>query len=245
MNKASNDSLIGDMVHLVEQVRDEGCHVHSITNTVAQNFTANVLLACGATVSMTANPDEIDAFMERAQTLHVNLGTLDETRVRAIHLAIAKAQTRHIPITLDPVMVHLSPIRKGLALEIANKCTVLKANTHEYEALSAALSNDVCVIETGAVDEITYKDQRLRIDNGSSMLATTIATGCALGALIAAFSTKTDDVMLASASALLVYSIAGELAAENSSGPGSFVPAFLDALHTVSPQTLITRAKLS
>ena len=51
--------------------------VHCITNAVAQNFTANVLLAAGAMPSMTIAPKEVGAFAARADALLVNLGTFD------------------------------------------------------------------------------------------------------------------------------------------------------------------------
>ena len=51
--------------------------VHCITNAVAQNFTANVLLAAGAMPSMTIAPNEVGAFVARADALLVNLGTFD------------------------------------------------------------------------------------------------------------------------------------------------------------------------
>ena len=47
---------------LFERLRERQPRVHCITNAVAQNFTANVLLAVGAIPSMTISPDEIAAF---------------------------------------------------------------------------------------------------------------------------------------------------------------------------------------
>ena len=39
------------------------------------------------------------------------------------------------------------------------------------------------------------------------------------------------------------YTVAAELAAEQSAGPGSFAVAFLDALATVTPETVAERAR--
>ena len=238
-------TLLSNAADLVEEVRHNGCHIHSITNTVAQNFTANVLLAIGASVSMTANPNEMEAFVEKASALHVNLGTLDDTRIKAIRLAIKIATSRSIPVTIDPVMIHMSPIRKALALEIAPACQIVKANAAEYDLLNGNLTPDVCLISTGVEDVIQSAVVQLTILNGTPRLATTIATGCALGAVIAAFSAITEDVTLAALASLLLYSVSGEVAAEQSAGPGSFVPVFLDTLHTIEPSTLIKRAKVS
>ena len=61
--------------------------VHCITNTVAQNFTANALLAAGCIPSMTLSAEEIGIFVAGADALLVNLGTLDSERRQAAEIA--------------------------------------------------------------------------------------------------------------------------------------------------------------
>ena len=58
-----------------------------MTNSVAQNFTANMLLAVGAVPSMTVAPEEIAEFVKRSDALLVNLGTLDPARREAAETA--------------------------------------------------------------------------------------------------------------------------------------------------------------
>ena len=74
---------------ILARIRARRPRVHCITNAVAQNFTANMLLAAGAVPSMTIAPDEIADFVARADALLVNLGTLDPERRDAIDIAIA------------------------------------------------------------------------------------------------------------------------------------------------------------
>ena len=45
---------------VLQRIRERSPRVHCITNTVAQQFTANVLLAAGAVPSMTLSPQEIE-----------------------------------------------------------------------------------------------------------------------------------------------------------------------------------------
>jgi hydroxyethylthiazole kinase len=52
---------------MLDRLRTQRPAVHCITNTVAQNFTANFLLAAGCVPSMTLSSEEIAAFVERAQ----------------------------------------------------------------------------------------------------------------------------------------------------------------------------------
>src|SRR5215467_6120498 len=76
---------------LLVRVAARAPRVHCITNAVAQNFTANVLLAAGAVPSMTVDPGEIAAFIGGADALLVNLGTLDGERREAVRIAIDTA----------------------------------------------------------------------------------------------------------------------------------------------------------
>jgi hydroxyethylthiazole kinase len=74
---------------VLARLRARGPRVHCITNAVAQNFTANVLLALGATPSMTLSPEEIGDFVARAGALLVNLGTFARERREAPSIAVA------------------------------------------------------------------------------------------------------------------------------------------------------------
>src|SRR4030081_1870932 len=97
---------------ILARIRARRPRVHCITNAVAQNFTANMLLAAGAVPSMTIASDEIADFVARADALLVNLGTLDPERRGAIEIAIAAAGER-APWILDPVFVDRSVPRAG------------------------------------------------------------------------------------------------------------------------------------
>ena len=65
---------------VLRRIREHAPRVHCITNTVAQQFTTNVLLAAGAVPSMTLSPQEIGGFVAGADALLVNLGTFDAER---------------------------------------------------------------------------------------------------------------------------------------------------------------------
>src|SRR5712691_11172431 len=100
---------------ILARLRAKGPRVHCITNAVAQNFTANVLLAAGAVPSMTISPDEIAEFVARADALLVNLGTLDRGRRESIEVAIEEATDERRPWVLDPVFVDRSQPRTAFA----------------------------------------------------------------------------------------------------------------------------------
>jgi hydroxyethylthiazole kinase len=74
-------------------IRDRSPRVHCITNSVAQQYTANMLLAAGAVPSMTIGPEEIGAFAAGANAVLINLGTFDIERRSAIDVAVAYRST--------------------------------------------------------------------------------------------------------------------------------------------------------
>ena len=63
-------------------------------------------------------------------------------------------------------------------------------------------------------------------------------TGCAATATIGAFLAVDKDPVSATATALAFFGLAGEIAAENASAPGSFMIAMLDALYNITPERL-------
>jgi len=242
---------------LLERLRVECIRVHAITNAAAQTFTANLLLAAGGIPSLTVAPEEVPAFTGRSDALLVNLGTLDRDRREAIPQAIAAARDHAKPWVLDPVFVEASPPR----LEFARSCLtsgphVLRCNAAEFTALAGedatpgsiqafAKSYRTVVALTGAVDLIADSNNVLCIENGHPLMTRVTAMGCAATALVAAFAALHGSAIEAAAAALLVTGVAGEIAAHEANGPGTFQPAFLDALFHLDPANLLTCGRVS
>jgi hydroxyethylthiazole kinase len=76
-------------------------------------------------------------------------------------------------------------------------------------------------------------------------MAKVTAMGCAGSALLTASLAVEPDAFQAAVAALAVIGIAGELAAENSAGPGSFAVAIIDVLHNLDERALAARLKVS
>ncbi|KAL9117984.1 MAG: hypothetical protein Q9187_005476 [Circinaria calcarea] len=96
------------------------------------------------------------------------------------------------------------------------------------------------VIMTGPVDFISDGTRTYAIKNGHEYLGKVSGTGCTLGTTVAAFiAVEKEDKLLAALSGLLMYEIAAEHAGcqPGVSGPGTFVPAFLDALDNLATRT--------
>jgi hydroxyethylthiazole kinase len=242
---------------LLERLRGERTRVHAITNAAAQTLTANLLLAAGGIPSLTVAPEEVPAFTSRSAALLVNLGTLDTDRRAAIPQGIATARAHAKPWVLDPVFVESSLPRLEFARTcLADKPRVLRCNAAEFTALAEddvtpgivrafASAHGTVVALTGAVDLITDGVRILRIENGHPLMARVTAMGCAGTALLAAFAALHDNALEAAAAALLVTGVAGEIAARDANGPGTFQSAFLDALFNLDTPTLTARGRVS
>ena len=133
----SPHALSGDLpaiaADMIVRLRERAPRVHCITNTVAQAFTANILLAAGAIPSMTIAPQEVSDFAARADALLVNLGTFDSERRAAIDIALEQVTQRTRPWVLDPVLIDVSHPRAAYARALAGrKPAVIRLNAAEF-----------------------------------------------------------------------------------------------------------------
>jgi hydroxyethylthiazole kinase len=253
VGSAGVNNLAHHAADLIERLRVRQPRVHCITNAVAQNFTANVLLAAGAVPSMTIARAEVAAFASRADALLVNLGTFDAERRAAADLAIAEVRAASKPFVLDPVMIDRSPPRAAYARGLLSRGpSAIRMNAAEFAALSGdgspqafAEEQQTIVAITGGTDLVTDGVRTLRIANGHPLMARVTAMGCAESALVAAALALQPDPLMAVGAALLMFGIAGDIAGETANGPGTFGVHILDALFNLDPATIVTRAKVS
>jgi hydroxyethylthiazole kinase len=97
---------------------------------------------------------------------------------------------------------------------------------------------------TGPVDHISDGEQSIMVENGDAMLATITGTGCISSALTGCFlAVNTERPLDAAAEALVALGVAGEDAARDAKGPGSFHVNLYDALAALDPATLDSRAR--
>jgi hydroxyethylthiazole kinase len=249
--------LVSSAAALVERLRAKSPRVHCITNAVAQNFTANALLAAGCVPSMTLSSEEIGGFVARSDALLVNLGTFDRERREAAGIAVTSAARDQVPWVLDPVFVDRSAPRAGFARDLIGQGPkVVRLNHAEFSALAgeavsqaalAAYARDkkTVIALSGEVDWITNGARLAEIANGHPLMAKVTAMGCAASALVAACLSVEPDAFRASAAALLMIGVAGELAAAQAQGPASFAVAIVDALYNLNGKTLIENSQVN
>ena len=96
------------------------------------------------------------------------------------------------------------------------------------QALARQINTIVAV--TGEVDYVTDGQRTRAVTGGDRLMTRVVGTGCALSAVVAASTAMPGDRLENVAAACGLMKQAGGAAAHGR-GPGSFTPAFLDALY--------------
>lgn len=255
----------------LEQIRRVHPLVHNITNYVVMNFTANVLLALGASPVMAHAIEEVEEMVGLSNALVINLGTLSVPWIDSMAKAALAARDRSIPIVLDPVGAGATRFRTEAARRLLGEAPVavlrgngseilavagLKATTKGVDSVAGAedarqaaadlaKTYGMVVAVTGAADFVTDGSRTAVIDNGHPLMSRITGTGCGASAITGAFCGVEKDAFAAAAGALVTFGIAGEIAARNDPGPGSFQMRLLDALDAVDSATIRECARVA
>jgi hydroxyethylthiazole kinase len=246
--------------------------IHQITNYVVMNETANATLSLGALPVMAHAREEVEEMTRLAGALVINIGTLSPHWVEAMLLAGKTANAAGIPVVLDPVGAGATTYRTETARRILRDVdvAVLRGNAGEIATLvgveaevrgvesmatgadaaelarAAAKNLGLVASVTGPVDHVSDGELVLEIANGHELLGAVSGTGCMSSAITGCFlAAKTEDTLAAAAEALAAFGVAGEDAARDAKGPGSFHVNLYDALAALDPSTLDERAKIS
>lgn len=212
-----DDTTLQDRIlELREAVRASTPLVQCITNTVVQQFTANVLLAIGGAPAMLDHEADAGQFAEVASGVLVNFGTATSHQFLAADAAIEAARATNTPWVLDPVSVGGLAYRTTRIRRVAAESpTVVRGNASEVAALAGIGLGGRGVDSTDAVDDVLHgalslardtgavvaisgetdaivgtvdgEHRLVRITGGDTLMPLVIGTGCSLGAVVAAY----------------------------------------------------------
>ena len=253
------------------RLREQAPLVQCITNFVAMDVTANVLLAAGASPAMVHAVEEAAEFVGLGGTLSINIGTPSPPWVAGMESAAYAAHRRGTPWVLDPVAVGATSYRTDIVGNLLSFVpTVIRGNAGEImamagdqdveikgvdstrpsadargAALGLAQKTAAVVVVTGAQDIVTDGNRLIALANGHPLMTKVTALGCALTGLIAAFLAVADDPLLAAASAVAYFGVCGELAADGADGPGSLRTRLLDRLYSLDQGEFASRLRLA
>ena len=266
-----DDSLAERAAENLKKLREKKPLIHNITNFVVMNYTANVLLAAGASPVMAHAQEEVEEMASIAGAVVLNIGTLTPDWVESMIKAGWKANRLNIPVILDPVGSGATTLRTESVRRLINELSinVIRGNASEVlsiirrdsgtkgvdsvhsvdDALDTALDLaeelGITLAITGDVDLITDGKRTLRVYNGHPMMGMVTGTGCAATAIVGAFLAVDPDPVTASATALAYFGLAGEMGAKTAHGPGSFMTGSLDALYNIDAVALREGARIS
>ncbi|KAG6668913.1 hypothetical protein I3843_01G198000 [Carya illinoinensis] len=257
---------------LLSAVRGQSPLIQCITNFVSMDLMANTLLSAGASPAMIHSIVEIPDFTPHANALYINVGTLSPDWLPAMKAAAELACRTGKPWVLDPVASGASGFRLRACLELVElKPTVIRGNASEVIALSKASvgptkgvdsshestdavdaakslskASGAIVAVSGAVDIITDGELVVGAHNGVAMMQRITATGCSVTALIAAFvAVDPSHAFEATASALSVFGVAGEMGMKMANGPASLRMHLIDSLHGLDEVDVLSRVNIT
>lgn len=254
----------------LKHLREKKPLIHNITNFVVMNFTANALLACGASPVMAHAQEEVEEMVSFAGSLVLNIGTLTPYWIDSMLKAGKKANELKVPIILDPVGSGATKLRTASAKRILDEISISVVRGNASEVLSLAhegsrtkgvdsihsvddaadaartLSRELntTLAITGAVDLITDGQEVHRVSNGHELMGYVTGTGCAATVIIGAFLAVDNNPLKATTTALAYFGLAGEKAASKASAPGSFQVGLLDALYSIEEKQMQEGAKI-
>lgn len=260
------------IINALNAVRERKPLVLNITNYVVMNNTANGLLAVGASPIMAHSRDELAEMMVLSDALVINIGTLDSLWIKRMLFAVEQANTQGKPVILDPVGCGASQLRTQTSRRIAEMAQrlIIRGNASEIIALAGTESREQTsskgvdaidasetaidaarylvqhyhcnVVISGETDFIIDKKCEISLHNGHGMMPFVTGMGCTLSALTAAFAAAGETTGLAAAA---VLGVAGEIAASQSTGPGSLQLKLLDVLYQLDADILTQRLQLT
>jgi hydroxyethylthiazole kinase len=240
-------------------IREKKPLIHNITNFVVMNYTANALLACGASPVMAHASEEVEEMVSFAGALVLNIGTLTPYFVDSMLKAGRRANERGIPIILDPVGSGATKLRTDSARRLVDDLSISVVRGNASEVLSLAREGsrtrgvdalhtvdeaadsalllskelDTTLVITGPVDLVTDGERTYRVSNGHELMGYVTGTGCTATVIIGAFLSIDPDHVEAASTALAYFGLAGEVAAGRVNAPGSFQIELINALFNI------------
>ena len=233
---------------------------YGLTNYVAANLSANVLLAVGAGPAIGTAMDWPSVFGGHAHAVWINAASLMSCGPEEIRLAARSAHEGGVPWVLDPVAVGAGAAEYDAVVKslLEFKPAAIRGNASELIALAGGygggqgvettMTSDQAVpflekvaaeigtiaAVSGATDYITDGKTTYSVSGGDIRLTQVTGAGCSLGALIAAMLANAEDRITAVVAAHAVYAEAAKRAS-GARGTASFATAFLDELSLIDP----------
>ncbi len=258
------------IIEIFKKIKKERPLIHHITNWVTIYECANITRSLGALPVMAHSINEAADMAAISSALVLNIGTLTDELVEAMKVAGKTANLKKIPVVLDAVGVGSTRYRNEKTVELIREIQVdiIKGNASEIAKIaglevitrgveSTQVEEDLkkvaqklaqekasTVVITGKEDIVAAQNSIYTCRNGDNMMGEIVGTGCMVASILGAFAAVEKDYALSSISALAVFGISGEIAAQKSLGPGSFKEYLYDSIYNLSDNNIKTLLKV-
>ena len=217
---------------MLENVRKTCPLIHNITNYVTVNDCANVLLACGGSPIMSDDVEEVEEITSICGGLNINIGTLNQQTIPAMHKAGRKANELGHPVVLDPVGAGASVLRTQTAKNLIEnvKFTVIRGNISEIKALALG-EGGARGVDADVADKVTKENLAQAVDFAKEFARKTGAVIAITGAI---------DIVADGEKAYCIYN--GHPMMSSITGTGCQLSAITAAYVTANPETPLEAA---
>ncbi|MDD7305675.1 MAG: hydroxyethylthiazole kinase [Peptoniphilaceae bacterium] len=260
------NKLFDNLECIYRGLKNENKTIHCLTNPIAINDMANVILSLGQSPIMADNPREVKEITEKSAVLLLNLGNIKDYRMEAMEKSAKVANLIPIPLILDLVGVSASKLRLDFALNLlkAYKFDLVKGNYSEIYSLYEEKTStsgvdskdldylsitkkanilsqkyDTKILASGKKDIVCGNKQTYILANGDYRLKKITGSGCILGA-ICACSLAIENSLEAIILGLCIENISSENIDKNI-GMASFKLKFLDKISLIDIETIKER----
>lgn len=262
------DKLEKDFLRIWAGLQEENKTIHCLTNPIAINDMANVILSLNQSPIMADNPKEVGEIAQKSSSVLLNLGNIQDYRMEAMKIGARSANKAHLPLSLDLVGISASSLRLDFALELLDefKFDLIKGNYSEIFSLengqtstSGVDSKDLDkeeivkiakklgdtygakILASGKEDILYGANTTYILKNGDPRLKKLTGTGCILGA-ISASCLAIENSLEALALGVSIENISSE-GIESDLGLGSFKINLLDNISLINMEKIKERIK--
>lgn len=245
---SSRRSLLDQIPQIIRAHVTSSVLCHNMTNTVVQNFAANVCLATGSSPIMSLNGPEASDLARLGGALVINMGTVTPEILNTYQAGMKAYNAAGNPVLFDPVGGGATSVRKAAIKTLLRGgfFDLIKGNEGEISAVMGAsdvqqrgvdsgpskstpqqkarLVKDLArrenclVLMSGVTDYLSDGARTLAISNGSHWLGKITGSGCSLGSVIASYLAVYREDKLVAALAAILHY---EIAAERADNNSS------------------------
>lgn len=252
----------GKVHTILKKIRQTNPLIYNVGAVYDACFTANGLLALGASPIMDSAAEEAGELASKSDSVILNFAVTDRQGADKITSAGKSAMLNKIPLIMDAAGAGISSYKNQLFQQLLNELSVsiIRGNTFEIAQLigekpgdfehncksSHRAINDLALLaakKLSAIIVITGKEQIISdgistyvVQNGEGFLSRVFGSCFLQSAIIGSCAAVEGNLLEAAVSAMIINGVAAEISANKTEGlgPGNFQIEFINQLSLLS-----------